>query len=163
MLGDSIAWAVGGWVAYAAVHVAAVRMLRPRRYGAASCWQLALWTPGLALAMRLNGVTGFAWFNGLLVFGSFWALYMVATYILMRSVSVRTLVELARAPGGRLGPADFERLYQTERMFNQRIDSMVANGYLAPDDGRLRLTARGARLASCFTFVRRVLNIQAYG
>jgi hypothetical protein len=143
--------------------MAAVRAARPKLFfvlslrlllvmGAVAPW--LLWTAGLR---------GFPALNALLVFGSLWAFYMEFMFVVVRSMSVRTMTELVRAPQQRLSGEMLERLYGTEAMFDRRLDSMVANGYLTQVNGHLMLTARGATTARAFRLVRQVLNLRGYG
>ena len=141
-----------------------VRLLQPRRYAVVSVWLLcivgAVW---MALAWTLGGLRGWILINSLLWFGSLWVFYMEFSFIILRSVSIRTMVELAATPGQRLAAEELERRYGTDTMFDQRIESLVDNGYLRDHDGSLSLTSRGRWLASAFELVRRILNMHAYG
>ena len=164
MLLRGILFAVAGFLFYMAAHIVLVRMVRPRRYFLFSFqWFAALMVVFVLIAGRAGQLSWFAYFNSLSVLASLWVFYIEATYIIMRSVSVRTMVELARSPRHALSADDLEKLYQTEHMFDQRIASMAANGYLKQTNGHFALTVRGAALAQVFAGVRRILNIHSYG
>ncbi len=164
MLLRGILFAVAGFLFYVAAHIALVRKMRPRLY---FLFSLQGFTALMVVfGLIVGGVGHLSWFaylNSLSVLASLWVFYIEATYIIMRSVSIRTMVELVRSPRHALSAEDLEKLYQTEHMFDQRIASMAANGYLKQTNGHFALTVRGAALAQMFAGVRRILNIHSYG
>ena len=164
MLVEGVAYAVGTFALYVLVHIAAVRIWLPRLYFVVSLRLFLLMLAADAIGFKTIGhLHGFAWFNSLLIFGSLWALYMEFTFHVLRSVSIRALVELVQSPTQTLAAQDLEQVYDTERMFDRRIDSLVANRYVRATDGTLTLTMRGSAVAWVFTIVRRVLNLHTYG
>ena len=98
-----------------------------------------------------------------MILGSLGILYLEVTILALRSVSIRAMVEIERAPGATLTPGALERLYRTEAMFDQRIDALVANRLLSEADGRYATTPRGAALARVFAAVRWLFNLTTYG
>ncbi len=164
MLLRSLQWAVAWFLLYMGLHILSVRLGRPRLYFVHSVRLFGvLLAAFLGCLVARGGLRGFALLNSAVVFGSLWAFYMEVTFIVMRSVSVRTMVEFARAPTRALAEQELDRLYDTELMFDRRIDSMVTNGYLRQVDGHFGLTGRGAVVANIFRLIRRLLNIQTYG
>ena len=161
---QGIGWAVGWFLAYLVAHVILMRIIRPRVYFASA---FRLWLALLVLFLLMVGVIGclrgVALLNSVLLLGSFWAYYMIVTYNLARSVSIRTVTELVRSPARAVTAEDLEQLYDTDAMFDRRIDSMVANGYLAQRGERFALTAKGRAMARAAMLVRRILNVQTYG
>jgi hypothetical protein len=164
MLLDGIRWALLWFIGYVAAHLVATRWLQPRLYFALAFRLFLIDALGLAITgAAFVSLRGAAWLNSLLIFGSLWVFYMVATFNVMRSVSVRTLVELSRSPSHALGEAALDRLYDTPSMFARRLESLVANGYLESADDRYQLTSRGRAFARAAYWTRRALNLRTYG
>ena len=164
MLWASMGIGGGAFAIYLCLHILLIRLARPRLYFVRS-FQLFLAMVAITAWRLIMGgfLYGFAFWNSFFVFGSLWVLYMELTFNAMRSVSVRTMVEIIQSPRQRISDEALERIYQTERMFDRRIESMIANGYLKQTDGRLMLSAKGALLGRVFTCVRRLLNVRQYG
>ena len=164
MLWASLRIGGGAFALYLFLHVLLIRLARPRLYFVRS-FQLFLAIVAITAWRLIMGgfLRGFAFWNSFFILGSLWVLYMEATFIAMRSVSVRTLVELARLPEHQLSPLQLEQRYDTEAMFDQRIESLIANGYLSRTNGHFILTTRGALLAQAFWMMRRILNIRLHG
>ena len=164
MLLLGIQGAAGWFVCYVIAHIVLMRAVRPRLYFVMA---FRLWLVLLIAYLGTMGVTGWvrgtALLNSVLVLGSLWAYYMIVTFNVIRSVSIRTVTELVRSPAQALTAEDLDRLYDTEAMFDRRIDSLVANRYLWETDGRLGLTARGRLMARAFSMVRRLFNLQTHG
>ena len=164
MLVDSVVYAVGAFAQYVLVHIAVVRIGRPRLYFVVSLQLFLLMLVADAIGLKTLGrLRGFAWVNSLMIFASLWALYMEFTFHVLRSVSIRMLVELVQSPTQMLAAQDLEQAYDTEQMFDRRIDSLVANRYVRATDGILTLTRRGSAVAWMFTIVRKLLNLRTYG
>ena len=164
MLLEGIRWAVSWFAGYLVLHIGASRVVRPQRYVACAFRLFLIGAAALAIvSARALPLGGVAWFNALLIFSSLWVFYMIITVNVMRSVSVRTLVELARSPSHALGVEALDRLYDTRTMFEHRIDSLVMNGCLEPVNHHYRLTSRGRGIARLGRWARRVLSLRTYG
>lgn len=161
---EGICWAVGWFAGYVVLHLIAIRALRPQRYFVLAFQLFLIGVAGLAIVSAyVLPRRGVIWLNGLLIFGSLWVFYMVTTLNVMRSVSVRTLVELAQSPSHALSAETLDQLYETPMMFDRRIDSLVANGYLESVHHAYRLTRRGRGVAQLCRMARRALNLRIYG
>lgn len=164
MLAESVVVAWGAFACFIAAHLAIARWMRPSgvvgpsarlilvALGALAWWVSA--APGWSAAARANC---------LLHFGSLWVLYMILVIHVVRSVSIRTMVELAGASGGHLSAHVLETLYDAGESFDGRVDTLVNSGFLREHEGRLAVTGKGALVAGFFHGVRKLLNLQSYG
>jgi hypothetical protein len=78
-----------------------------------------------------------------------------------RSITVRLLIELARAPEQRLTLGEMQARCGVEVLMEDRLDIMVKNGFLTTHDGRLVLTAKGWVGGSVGALARRLLRVRA--
>lgn len=125
---------------------------------AASALMLALLSPGALL--RICGETalvqggwplGALW--GALTFLGLFVLYMPFYYVVIASLSVRTLI-LLRAAGGHMPRADLVRNFTSERFVRDRLAAMAANGLLVRRDASYAITNKGAALARAALVVK---------
>ena len=108
---------------------------------------LSFW-PGLSLASQLGlrlrpegaWVAGAVYLFGLMLYLHFYS-------GILRSLSVRILGELAKAPGQELSLEDLERHYPQEVMFQERVAQLLRIGWLLEEEGQLRVSTKGARWA----------------
>lgn len=153
-----------GWLAaYVLAHVALMSLARPRLYFVPTARLFLAWLMGGALLAWGRGMPLTTIGIGLLVFVSGWVFYMVATFNVMRSVSIRTMTELVRAPAHALTSVELARLYDVRSMFDRRIDSLVANGYLRQERDHFFLTAKGRAVAQLARLARGAFNLHTYG
>jgi hypothetical protein len=78
-----------------------------------------------------------------------------------RSITVRLLIELARAPQQRLTLAQMQAMCGVEALMQDRLDIMVRNGFLAPRGDRFVLTAKGWIGGSVGLAARHILRMKA--
>jgi len=78
-----------------------------------------------------------------------------------RSITIRLLIELARAPQQRLTLAEMRAMCGVEVLMQDRLDIMIRNGFLATRDDRFVLTPKGWIGGSVGQVARRVLRIRA--
>jgi hypothetical protein len=79
-----------------------------------------------------------------------------------RSVTLRMLVELLLAPGGRLTLEELGRRYGVRTMIDSRIAQLQGGGFLIVDgSGEITLAARGMRFGRFVTGGRRLFNISS--
>lgn len=78
-----------------------------------------------------------------------------------RSITVRLLIELARAPQQRLSLAQLQEVCGVEVLMEDRLDSMAMNGFLVRHNGRYHLAPKGHLGGLAGTIARRVLAIKA--
>lgn len=76
-----------------------------------------------------------------------------------RSITVRLLIELARAPKKRLTLAELQAMCG-EVLMQDRLDIMVRNGFLAVRGDRLVLTPKGWIVGTIGLVTRRVVRIK---
>jgi hypothetical protein len=78
-----------------------------------------------------------------------------------RSITVRLLIELARAPQQRLTLAQMQAMCGVEVLMQDRLDIMVRNGFLAQRGDRFVLTAKGWVGGSVGLAARSILRMKA--
>ncbi|MGH2584209.1 MAG: hypothetical protein ACRDJE_04785 [Dehalococcoidia bacterium] len=78
-----------------------------------------------------------------------------------RSITIRLLIELARAPEQRLTLAEMQATCGVEVLMQDRLDIMVRNGFLAASGDRFVLTSKGLVGGSVGWVARRILHIRA--
>ena len=78
-----------------------------------------------------------------------------------RSITVRLLIELARAPEQRLTLAQMQAMCGVEVLMQDRLDIMVRNGFLAVRGERIVLTAKGWIGGSVGLAARHILRMKA--
>jgi hypothetical protein len=77
-----------------------------------------------------------------------------------RSVSVRVLNELWRAPGRKLTRAELDSRYPNGEMFAHRIRLMIAKGWVAENAGRLTVSAKSRLLVQPTRLLRKVYRLK---
>ncbi len=100
--------------------------------------------------------------NGLVIHLLLYCTWMQGFYYVDRSVTLRLLVELVKAPGGRLALADVRAIYGLAQMIDRRMKSLVESGYVEETDGRFVLTPKGRVLDTGVRLLRRVLGARYY-
>jgi hypothetical protein len=78
-----------------------------------------------------------------------------------RSITVRLLIELARAPQQRLTLAQMQAMCGVEVLMQDRLDIMMRNGFLATRGDRFVLTAKGWIGGSVGLAARHILRMKA--
>lgn len=78
-----------------------------------------------------------------------------------RSITIRLLIELARAPRQRLTLAEMQAMCGVEVLMQDRFDIMVHNGFLTASGDRFVLTRKGWVGGSVGRVARRILRIKA--
>jgi len=78
-----------------------------------------------------------------------------------RSITIRLLIELARAPQQRLTLAEMQSRCGVEVLMQDRLDIMLQNGFLTESGDRFVLTRKGWVGGSVGRVARRLLRIKA--
>jgi hypothetical protein len=78
-----------------------------------------------------------------------------------RSITVRLLIELARAPQQRLSLAQMQAVCGVEVLMQDRLETMALNGFLVLRDGRYHLAPKGRLGGLGGSLARRVLTMKA--
>jgi hypothetical protein len=145
-----------GFILFLCGHMAGVRLglraLRPRLSQLALVAALAaviaaLWWLGAGALRPL----ALAW--GVLTLLALYALYMPFYYTVVASLSVQSLVLMARA-GGTLAKADLQRRFASRALVAQRMQTMATNGFLVSTAAGYALSAKGLRVAQVFALVK---------
>lgn len=77
-----------------------------------------------------------------------------------RSVSIRMMGEVLRAPGGELSLSELEALYSQEYMVKSRLDLLVDRNYLVEDNGVYSCMPKGRYLAGAAVLTRRIYGLR---
>lgn len=80
-----------------------------------------------------------------------------------RSVSMRILGELARAPEGRMTLDELDAAYSQREMVTRRLGVMVEKGYIAESHGHYTIADKGRVMVRLALFGKRVYNLHASG
>ena len=86
------------------------------------------------------------------------ALYVPALYTVLTSLSVQTMM-LLRHRGGALPEAELYDRFASLKIMEQRLATLLANGYVAPKGPSYQLTPRGRAIAKFFRLVKILWNL----
>lgn len=107
----------------------------------------------VAAVMGMSEATALALAMGLLTSISLFVLYVPALYTVLTSLSVQTMIWLARS-GGRLSEAELYGHFAGRSAFEPRVRTLIESGYLVRDDAHYRPTSRGLAVARPFAAVK---------
>jgi hypothetical protein len=86
------------------------------------------------------------------------ALYVPALYTVLTSLSVQTVM-LLRRRGGALSEAELYDRFASRKIMEQRLATLLASGYVAPEGASYQLTPRGRAIAKFFRPVKILWNL----
>lgn len=109
---------------------------------------------GLAWAWR-QGHRDTLW-SFIALYGFLFLSFMQAFAIILKSISLRILVEIDALPSRSLAPADVHRLLVVDGAYSRRLDGLEKSGLLMRREDTIRLTEAGRRVAE------RLLAIQGW-
>lgn len=127
---------------------------------ATAVWPLTAYTPNPVLT---QGGFMLATLCGLLLYAGLFVLYMPFYYVVVSSLSVRTIVLLSRKPGGALSLASLQDEFVSIQLVGRRLDIMVENGFLCRAPSGYELTAKGKNVARIFDNLKRIWKLGAGG
>jgi hypothetical protein len=149
-----------------ALHLAAWWRLPAPRRSVALMTAIALAAYPLAVGFALS-IMALSIQQHLFVSGPVYAfltmLYFHFYYGLDRSVSVRTLGELSRAPGASLSMEKLAQFYPKESMVDRRLEIMIEHGYLELDNGRYRCTPKARQMARLVGWAQHLYRLDITG
>ena len=93
-----------------------------------------------------------------LISACLFALYVPALYTVLTSLSVQTML-LLRCRGGALPEAELYDRFASRKVMKERLATLLANGYVAPDGLSYRLTPRGRAIAKFFRSIKILWNL----
>ena len=114
---------------------------------AALVWR---WAPEAGIVNLLNGLL----LQVFLLIG-----YTAFFFLVERGLSLRVLIEIGRAPGGRMTLDEIKRAYPYDYILEKRIGQMVRMGYWVEQDGQFRSTEKGRRFAALHKLAWKILRI----
>lgn len=155
-------------------HLAAMRLVAPAgraRIDRISFLLGLLAIPAsLGLAMPMLGES--AWTHGGWLLGSLWGileyfavftLYMPFFFTVATSLSVATIVMLARQADGALPLSALFDRFGSRTLIEGRLAVMVRNGVLVREGSDYQLTAKGRRVARAFAVLKRFWRLEPGG
>jgi len=163
-----IAVAAVWFAVFAALHVAGLRAgignARSLMRAYVTCIAGTLLTVvalGGALGHSVLAVT-LAVVTALLTSACLFVLYVPAIYTVLTSLSVQTLLLLERDGGSYAESALYER-FAGQSLFEARLRTLEASGYVRLKAERYRLTSRGHTMARVFAGIKRFWQLNAGG
>jgi hypothetical protein len=123
------------------------------------------WVTPANLGVLSDGFVGVDWRLGLLNGLTIHVLLFLTAGLFYshadRSITVRLLIELSRAPRQRLTLAQMQEMCGVEVLMQDRLDIMVRNGFLVSRGNRFVLTPKGWIGGSVGLVARRVFRMKA--
>lgn len=104
-----------------------------------------------------------SFFAGLLAMLCLFVLYMPFYFTIAASLSVQSLILIARSPGWTLPIAALRERFASRAVLEQRLAAMVANGYLVREGDGFRPTSKGRLVGRSFHAIKRLWRLGAGG
>jgi hypothetical protein len=98
--------------------------------------------------------------NGILIEGLLLIGYTPTFFVVERGISLRIMIEISRAPGGKMSIEDIKRAYTYDYILEKRLGQMLKMEYAVMDGENFRNTWRAERLVRAVRFVRWVFNVE---
>jgi hypothetical protein len=100
---------------------------------------------------------------GMMTMLCLFVLYMPFYFTIAASLSVQSLILIARAPHGRMPLVELREHFASRQILEQRLETMVRNGYLFRSGERYHPTAKGKLVGRAFQVVKRCWKLGAGG
>ncbi|MBI1911572.1 MAG: hypothetical protein HYS21_06185 [Deltaproteobacteria bacterium] len=97
--------------------------------------------------------------SGLMLYAFLFLGYCQFYFIVDRSISVRLMIELERAPLKRLSYEEMQKVYPFSGMLSRRLEHMVEGSYLKVEAGYYSNTGKGRLEARVFRFLKDFLRL----
>jgi hypothetical protein len=155
-------------------HVAVIRMARPEAKPKLNQRLFVGGAIGLAVTFTIfsrmadaDGLGRGGWWMGVswgeLTYVGLFCLYMPFYYVVVASLSVRTVVMLASLPRHRLPLQALRAEFASYALVDQRLRTMAANGFLIKDGERYSLSVKGRFVSLVFAWLKRFWKLGAGG
>jgi hypothetical protein len=159
----ALAAAAGWFVIFVFVHIGGVRA------GFENARWLLISYAACFLGTLITAIAVTTWQHGMqavilaammaaLTSACLFALYVPALYTVLTSLSVQTMM-LLRCRGGALLEAELYDRFAGRKIMEERLATLLANGYVAPDGPSYRLTPRGRAIAKFFRSIKILWNL----
>ena len=117
-----------------------------------SCTALAVdFTTPNGVADLLNGLL----WDVLLLLG-----YTYFFWLIERGLSLRVMIEIGRSPRRQLTIPEIQQIYTYDYIIKKRLNLMYKMGYAIEQDGRIRNTEKGRKLANANRLVRKIIRLK---
>ena len=90
---------------------------------------------------------------------SLFVLYMPFYYVVVASISVQTVIVIARSAGHGVPLAELEDRFASESILTHRLASMVQSGMLRAEGDAFRLTVIGRSVAQAFAAIKELWRL----
>lgn len=150
------------FVLYALAVLAQVR-LSPQRSPAVIAIGTALWAAALSFVAAHLLEADVNYWRSFIVFSFFSIAYLMAFGATYKSISLRILFDLSKAPGGRMRAHELFANYVGQESFQARIEVMMNQGFARRSPEGIQLTPRGRRLAAVIESVQDLFGIESSG
>lgn len=101
-------------------------------------------------------------FAGTLVMGSLFVLYMPFYYTIATSLSVQSLIMIAKV-GGAMPISSLANTFASDAVLHARLESMARNGYVIEQGRVYHITLKGMYIARLFSAIKRSWNLGSGG
>jgi len=119
---------------------------------------VVLWSLGAERSMPL-GAAMTPVLMGWIAMLSLFVLYMPFYYVVVASISVQTVIVIARSAGHGVPLAELEDRFASESILTHRLASMVQSGVLRAEGDAFRLTAKGRSVARAFAAIKELWRL----
>jgi hypothetical protein len=109
----------------------------------------------------VGGAAALSLLNGLVLLILLFLTGVLFYYHADRSITVRLLIEMARAPQQRMSLEEMQAVCGVEVLMHDRLRTMAMNGFLEERDGRYHLAPKGRLGGLAGTIARGVLAMKA--
>lgn len=157
-LGAALMW----FALYAAAVFTQIR-LSPRRSPALIAVGTAFLAAVASAPVALVAPANANYWHSFIVFSFSTLLYLMIFGATYKSISLRILLDLLRAPERKLSADKLFANYVSQESFHARIEVMVAHGLARRLPEGIHLTPKGRRFASAIEKVQRLYNIESSG
>jgi hypothetical protein len=106
---------------------------------------------------------GISFCAGLMAMLCLFVLYMPFYFTVATSLSVQSMILIARSPRGAMPVAEMTERFASRQVLAQRLETMVRNGYLLPEGEGFRATAKGKLVGRFFSGIKALWRLGAGG
>jgi|GEM_PF-3170951 len=98
--------------------------------------------------------------NGLLLDVLLLMGYTYFFFLIERGLSLRVMIEIGRSPQAKLTIPEIQQVYPYDYILEKRLGQMFKMGYAVEENGVIRNTEKGHKLAAANRCVRKILRLE---